>query len=66
MRTLQIGKIYKTPFEPSGTVEVIEIEPANQFYKKPTCLVKFIGDHPAGYKNGTQGRYFCDELREFD
>lgn len=66
MEAIEIGKKYKTPFEPSGIVEVIRIESEDNFYKKPTCIIKYIGDHPAGYKNGTEGRYFCDELKQID
>lgn len=59
--TVEVGKTYRTPFEPSGLVKVIAIEPAQAGYDE-CAFVEFVGDHPAGYKNGSKGRYFTKEL----
>lgn len=60
----EVGKKYRTPYEPSGIVQIVEVEGTNEFYSRETAIVKFIGNHPAGYKNGQIGRYFVDELKE--
>lgn len=53
-----IGKIYHTPYEPSGLFKVLDLEEGND----PTAFGVFIGDHPHGYKSGTYGRYYTKEL----
>ena len=64
-KKIEVGKVYRTPYEPSGLVQVIAIEPPQSGY--PECaFVKFVGDHPAGYKDGSHGRYFSSELRIAD
>ncbi len=49
------GHRYRTPWEPSGIVEVDEDE-------GESVLVWHVGDHPKGYKAGTIGRYLVKEL----
>lgn len=63
MKMIQVGDIVRTPFDPSGLVEVIEIEPPNWLGKR-TVRVRYIEDHPHGYKAGTLGRYYLDELQQ--
>lgn len=53
--------VYRTPFEPSGLFKVLEVEPANNIYGQ-TAFGVFVGDHPAGMKAGTAGRYPVREL----
>ena len=62
MSDLVVGREYRTPWEPSGVVRVIELEDACWPYK-PTAVVVFVGDHPNGYRSGTLGRYQQHELR---
>lgn len=61
MSGLVVGEKYRTPWEPSGIVKVIELEDACWPYK-PTAVVVFIGDHQ-GYRSGSLGRYQQHELR---
>jgi hypothetical protein len=58
-----VGKIARTPFEPSGLVRVLDIEPGLYDGKK-TALIEYVEDHPKGYKKGSIGRYFAHELTE--
>jgi len=51
----------RTPFEPSGIVQVLLIEPA-ALGSRPTAFVRFNHDHPAGYARDSLGRYLSDEL----
>lgn len=54
-----------TPFDPGGRVRVLEIEEG--FYEgRRTAWVEYLEDHPHGYRKGTCGRYFADELRPLD
>lgn len=57
------GEIYRTPWDPAGTVRVVQIERPHPMNGKPTVFVQFVGDHPRGMKDGEFGRYFADELR---
>jgi hypothetical protein len=57
------GDIASTPFEPSGLVKILEIEPAGEIYGV-TARVEFIEDHPHGYPKGSEGRYQLKELRK--
>ncbi len=58
---LQPNDLARTPFEPSGIVEVLAIEPAASV-SRPTAFIRFAENHPAGYSKGSFGRYFLDEL----
>lgn len=53
--TVEIGKTYWTPWEPTGKFRVDEIHGpwANGF---------MVGDHPKGYKDGEVGAYLVSEL----
>jgi hypothetical protein len=57
-----VGREFRTPFDPAGVVQVLEIEPG-YFCDRRTVLVKHVVDHPMGYLAGTIGRYFLEELR---
>ena len=57
-----LGHVYRTPYDPSGLVRIIAIEPPQAGYDE-CVFVQFVGDHPSGYKDGTNGRYFSKELR---
>lgn len=59
--TIEVGKCYRTPWEPSGVVRVLNVEPSHTIYKE-VALIEFVGDHPKGYKSGTHGRYPSSEL----
>ncbi len=59
---LNPGDTCQTPFEPSGLVEVIRVEPG-AYCGRDTVLIRFLEDHPHGYPAGNTGRYFTDELR---
>lgn len=61
---LTIGSRARTPFEPSGVVEVLAIEAPQSPYTKPLARVRFLEDHPHGYAKGTEGLYYAEELRE--
>jgi hypothetical protein len=60
--SVEVGKLYRTPWEPSGVVEVLEIENPQYPYDEPTAFVRFVGDHPRGYKDGSPGRYCVKQL----
>lgn len=60
-----VGQNYRTPFEPSGIVKVIAIEPPQAGFDE-CAFVEFVGDHPSGYKSGSPGRYFSKELKAVD
>lgn len=60
---LQIGRHARTPFRPSGLVEVVAIKDLHPLVPRQTVLVRFLAHHPHGYPPGTLGRYFRDELR---
>ena len=59
---VEVGKIYRTPFEPSGLVRVLEIESFYPGTSRRTAFIEHVGNHPHGYKDGSVGRYFADEL----
>ncbi len=58
---VEIGKTYRTPYEPSGLFRVLEVWPANN---PETAFGVFVGNHPSGYRDGEVGRYFTAELRD--
>jgi hypothetical protein len=57
-----IGKLYWTPGTPTGLVKVTDVE-KRSYSGYFMVWIKYIGNHPKGYKSGTYGRYFADELR---
>lgn len=62
-----IGKVFRTPWELSGLVEVTEIIPEKYLIYNATCVeVKFLEDHPMGYKKDSLGCYLADELKLVD
>jgi hypothetical protein len=63
---VSVGQRYRTPFEPAGVVEVLALEPVSAGTTRRMAVVRFIGDHPHGYPDGTEGRYFADNLRPLD
>jgi len=58
---LEIGAVYRTPYRESGLFRVLEIEPQGNGHGA-TARGVFVGDHPAGYPDGSPGRYFVKEL----
>ena len=60
---IHVGTIARTPFPPSGLVEVLEVEALHPLVSRETVLVRFLAAHPHGYPSGSLGRYFRDELR---
>ncbi len=65
--SVTVGRVYRTPWEPSGLFRVLEIEPAANGFEEAAFGV-FVGEHPSGYLDGSAGRYFTKELagREHD
>ncbi len=59
--TVGPGKIYRTPFEPSGLFRVDRLCLGHSG-PESTAFGTFIGDHPKGYKNGEHGKYPVREL----
>lgn len=57
------GNTYRTPWEPSGLVKVLEAEPG-LYFGRTSVFIEFVEDHPMGYKKGEVGRYLADEMRE--
>ena len=57
-----VGEVYRTPYDPAGLVEVMELEPG-ECHGRRTAKVLYLLDHPDGYKRGESGRYLVDELR---
>src|SRR5882762_4228201 len=57
-----VGEVYRTPYDPAGLVEVMELEPG-EYHGRRTAKVLYLVDHPDGYKRGEIGRYLVDELR---
>ena len=61
---LHPGDICRTPFEPSGRVEVLSLESAYSLSRfRAAAVVRFVEDHPHGYKQGEIDCYFADELK---
>ena len=60
-----VGEVFRTPFEPSGLVEVLLVEEGDYFGKK-TVWVRFVEDHPHGYPKDSCGRYIAKELRPLE
>jgi len=60
---LHPGDICRTSFEPSGRVEVLSLESAFPLARFRVVVVRFVEDHPHGYKQGELGCYFADELK---
>ena len=61
---LHPGDICRTPFEPSGRVEVLSLESAFPLARfRAVFVVRFVEGHPHGYKQGELGCYFADELK---
>jgi len=62
--SLHPGDICRTPFEPSGRAEIVSLESAYPLVPfRAAAVVRFIEDHPHGYKQGELGCYFLDELQ---
>jgi len=57
-----VGEVYRTPYDPAGLVEVMELEPG-ECHGRRTAKVLYLLDHPDGYKRGEIVRYLVDELR---
>src|SRR6266436_129769 len=57
-----VGEVYRTPYDPAGLVEVMELEPG-ECHERRTAKVLYLFDHPDGYKRGEIGRYLVDDLR---
>jgi hypothetical protein len=59
-----VGSIYRTPNEPSGLVCVIDIS-YKAFHGRDVVEVRYLENHPHGYKKDSFGCYFADELKTF-
>src|SRR6266849_6434976 len=57
-----VGEVYRTPYDPAGLVEVMELEPG-ECHGRRTAKVLYLLYHPDGYKRGESGRYLVDDLR---
>jgi len=63
--TIEVGMIYRTPWDPEGLFLVKEIEPGTRGFR-PLAFGAHVVDHPSGYCSGTDGRYFVHELRSLE
>lgn len=64
---LHPGDICRTPLDPSGRAEILSSEskdPVDRF--RAAAVVRFLEDHPQGYKEGDLGCYFLDELEPIE
>ena len=61
---IEVGDVCWTPFDPGGPVKILEIEGLHPVVSRRTVRVLYLTDHPHGYKCGTEGRYFLDEMRD--
>ena len=60
-----IGKQFLTPYPRSeGVVTVLAIHEPQYPFEVPLASVRFEGDHPAGYKDGSYGMYEAFMLRD--
>jgi len=60
-----IGRQFLTPYQRSeGVVTVLAIHEPQYPFEVPLASVRFDGDHPAGYKDGTYGMYEAFMLRD--
>lgn len=59
--SVEPGKKYRTPWEPSGIILVNEVIKDTYPYGDCACGV-FVGDHPRGYKDGSPACYPVKEL----
>src|SRR5260370_24623346 len=57
-----VGEVYRTPYDPAGLVEVMELEPGD-CHGRRTAKVLYLLDHPDGYRRGEIVRYLVDDLR---
>ncbi len=60
---LHVGQVVRTPFEPSGLVQVVALSGPHPVNGRLTVEVRYLEEHPHGYRAGTLGCYFRDELR---
>ena len=60
---ITVGSVALTPFEPQGQVLVLELFFPGWPKTKPLALVRFLHDH-YGYRAGSEGIYYLDELTE--
>ncbi len=51
-----------TPFETAGKVKVISVA-LGAYFGKDLATVKFVEDHPYGYKKDSIGHYVAEELK---
>lgn len=59
--TVIVGRVYRTPREPSGLFRVLKIFPACNGHAE-SAFGEFVGDHPKGYSDGAHGSYPAAEL----
>ena len=60
-----IGNRYLTQYsQTEGVVTVLAIHDPSYPFDVPLASVRFEGDHPAGYKDGTHGMYEACMLRD--
>lgn len=57
MQDIEVGKVYRTLWEPSGLFRVAVITGSR-------AIGHYVGDHPKGYKDGQVGAYYAGELLE--
>jgi hypothetical protein len=59
--TQMVGRRYYTPWKPSGLVEVVSVA-EGLWDGRVIVAVRFVGNHPNGYRDGDFGFYLADEL----
>lgn len=57
-----VGNIYRTPYSASSLVRVVDIS-YKAFHGRDVVEVRYLEDHPHGYKKDSFGCYFADELK---
>lgn len=60
---IEVGRIYRTNLsQPGGKVKVLSIETHWADSTRQVCFIKHIEFHPYGYKTGTLGYYYPEDL----
>ncbi len=60
-----VGRHFRTPWEPSGIVEIVEVEP-HFYFGETSVLIRHDVANPMGYAKDSIGRYLLRELRPLE
>lgn len=53
---MKVGDIVRTPYEPTGIVQILEISEPKHYIRESLVTVRYLHDH-YGYAAGTEGLY---------